>query len=353
MNLNDRQRQQGAQIAPDGIPLHYGNVDAEYAAAHNGAVMMDRSHEGRLRATGADRLEFLHRICTNDLHNMAPGEGRGVVLTQPNARIIDRVLVYHRGETALYLTGPGRRDAVQNLLQRNIFFNDDAQLAPQAGHQFVLHGPTADGVIAALGIDAQAVPPLHGVEAEIDGQRVFVARRKPVSGAHWAVITTADAGAVPVWDALNAAGALPAGALAYNMLRISAGVPAYGREISGDYLPLEVGLWDEVSFTKGCYTGQEIIARMESRAQLARVMVRVVLDGPLTAPEPLQHEGKAAGTLTSAVTTAPNEHLGIAVVKNALGQPGVTFTTQAGVTVTVRDLAGTPPPERMLKGNQP
>jgi folate-binding protein YgfZ len=350
MMLNDRQREQGAQIAPDGVPLHYGDVAAEYAAARNGAVVMDRSHEGRLRVTGADRLEFLHRISTNDLHNMTVGEGRGVILTQPNARIIDRMLVYNRGETALYLAGPGRRDGLQNLLQRNIFFNDDVQLIPLDGNQFVLHGPTSDDVITALGVDAATVPPMHGVEAEIAGHPVFVARRKPFSGAHWTVITFDAASAIPVWDAIHTVGATLAGAIAYNALRIGAGVPAYGRELSGDYIPLEVGLWDEVSFTKGCYTGQEIIARMESRARLAKVMVRVTLDGPTNAPTALLHEGKTVGTLTSAVT-ADGEHLGIAVIKNALAEPGATFTTEDGVTVTVRDLAGAPPPERMLKGN--
>ena len=351
LTLNDQQRQQGAQVAPDGIPLQYGDLVAEYDAVRNGAALMDRSHEGRLRVTGNDRLEFLHRISTTDLHNMAEGEGRGVVLTQPNARIIDRMLVYNRGETALYLTGPGRREAMQNLLQRNIFFNDDAQLLPLNGNQFVLHGPKADTVIAALGIDAASVPPLHGVEADIAGHSLFVARRKPLSGAHWAIITFNAESAVPVWNAIQAAGATLTGALAYNMLRIGAGVPAYGHEISGDYLPLEVGLWDEVSFTKGCYTGQEIIARMESRARLAKVMVRVQLDGPTNAPTQLHDAGKSIGTLTSAVTTATGEHLGIAVVKNALADVGARFVTENGTTATIRDLAGAAPPEHMLKGN--
>ncbi|MEO0565506.1 MAG: folate-binding protein, partial [Chloroflexota bacterium] len=96
--LKALQQSQGAQFAPDGIPLSYGDTQAEFEAAVDGVALMDRSHEARIRVTGKDRLAFLHNISTNDLLSMNVGEGRGTVLTKANARIIDRVLVYNRGE---------------------------------------------------------------------------------------------------------------------------------------------------------------------------------------------------------------------------------------------------------------
>ena len=127
--LHELHQSQHAVLANDGIPLHYGDQLREYHAALEHAVLMDRSHEGRFEITGNDRLNFLHRISTNDLLKLAPGEARPTLFTNANARILDRATVVNRGETALLLTEPGRADALSRYLQRNIFFNDDARLS--------------------------------------------------------------------------------------------------------------------------------------------------------------------------------------------------------------------------------
>jgi folate-binding protein YgfZ len=309
---------------------------------------MERSHEARLRITGSDRLEFIQRICTNDLNNMAEGEGRGVVFTKANARIIDRISVFNLEKEVLVLTHPGRGLGIKNYLQRNIFFNDDAQLLDLEGNHFVVHGPKADEIIQRLGVKTDDIAPQHGITLEIKGGDTFVARRKRLMDTAWSVITFDPDQSLTVWNMLCESGATPAGALAFNMLRIESGEPAFGREISGDYIPLEVGLWDEVSFSKGCYTGQEIIARMESRARLARVMVRVALTDALEAPQELRLEDRPVGTLTSSVTNATGEHVGIAVVKTALANSKPTLTTDSGTGVKIIDLAGAQPPPHML-----
>src|SRR5690242_15220754 len=100
-------------------------TDAEvFAAAHQGAVVAQRSQEGRLRAVGRDRLDLLHRMSTNELLNLAVGEARPTVLTTPIARIVDRLWVLNRGETVLCLTGPGRATPVRRWLAGYIFYND-------------------------------------------------------------------------------------------------------------------------------------------------------------------------------------------------------------------------------------
>src|SRR5690242_11334966 len=108
MNLQELYQQSGATVAPDGIPLHFGDQKAEYEAALNAAVLMDRSHEGRLETSGRDRLEIIQRISTNDVTHMASDEGRPTILTSPTGRIIDRLVVYNHGEKALVTTEPGR-----------------------------------------------------------------------------------------------------------------------------------------------------------------------------------------------------------------------------------------------------
>lgn len=352
--LRDVQITQGAVLAPDDIPLHFGSIEKEFDAALNGGVLMDRSHEGRVRLTGTDRLDMMHRISTNDLHNMLPGEGRATVFTKANARIIDRVMVYARPQDALLITEPGRGAAMANFLQRKIFFNDDVQVAditPKT-HQFALHGPQADTVIQSLGINPTSSKAYFGKEATIADAAVFVARRKPLSHTHWSITVFDQEKAAAVWAAVikagQAVGLTPAGGIAYNMIRIRAGRPAVGHELSLDYIPLEVGLWDEVSFTKGCYTGQEIIARMESRSRIAKVMVRLHLDDDAEAPMPLLRDSKPVGTLTSSVRTTKDKVIGIGVVKTALAEPNTQLQTESGVFVRVVDLAAAHPPETML-----
>lgn len=343
----------GAQSAPDGIPLHYGDLSAEFEAALRQAVMMDRSHEGRLEVTGRDRAALLHRISTNNLLEIPLNAGRPSIFTNANGRILDRVTLYNRGDWFLALTEPGRGAAFTASIQRQIFFQDEVRLADitTTTRQFNLHGPHADTVIETFLPGAAAFAPFQGAEIVIAGVPVFITRRPSLAGAHWAVIFPADA-AETIWQALldagTAYGLLPAGSLTYNTLRIRAGRPAAGRELSPDYIPLEVGLWDEVSFTKGCYTGQEIIARMESRQRLAKTIVTLRLDAWIESPVELFHEGKPAGMLTSSVTTPKGEHLGIGVIKLPLAIPGTVLTASGqDVGVYVVDLPGAQPPYRI------
>lgn len=346
MQLAEFHQQQGGVVAPDGIPLHFGDQTAEYRAIFDSAVLLDRSHEGRLALNGRDRFELMQRMSTNDLLNMGAGEGRATVFTDPNARIIDRVMVYNRDSQALVITEPGRGAAVQTYLQRNIFFNDDVQVAPfnDSTQHLALHGAQADTIVGKLVEAALELPPLHGIEAQIDGVHVFLARNKPLHGTHWTMIAPAN-GAVAVWGALTEAGASAAGSLTYNVLRIQSGRPGIGRELSRDYIPLEVGLWDEISFSKGCYTGQEIIARMESRNRLAKVMVTLELDAAVNAPADIIDADRSVGKLTSSVTTPDGAHIGIGVIKIAQAHTGQTVVVgESSVTATVTGLAAVPPP---------
>lgn len=344
MTLLDQQVARGAVTAADGIPLHYGDERGEYHAALTGAVLMDRSHEGRFEIAGNSRLDLLHRISTNDLLTLQPGEGRPTLFTNANARILHRAVVYHRGETAFVFTEPGRGTPLRTYLQRNIFFNDDARLIDRSDttRQFVVHGAAADAVGERI---APGLAPMHSTPVEIDGVSVLVARDKPLTGGHWRLVVPDD-GAAAVWNALldANAGLTPAGSLTYNLLRIRAGRPGVGRELSTDYLPLEVGLWDEVSFTKGCYTGQEIIARMESRGRLAKTIVSLALDGWVEAPAKISADGREIGMLSSSAQTPDGDIIGIGVVKVAAAQPGANVTVAESITAHITGLPGAQPP---------
>lgn len=357
MTLIQLHRRYGAVLAQDGIPLHYGHPLAEYRAGLETAILLDRSHEGRIQLLGPDGPPLLNRMSTNKMVNMADGEGRETLFTNANARILERVMIYHRDDHLLAITEPGRGGAFDDFIRRHIFFNDNVQpvnITAQTA-QLALHGPNADSIMESLAAGLSSLPPLFGREITCDGAAVFVARRKNISGTHWLLVMPHEQAEhiyQTVMQAGKSFGLLPAGSLTYNTLRIRAGYPA-GREISQDYLPLEVGLWDAVSFSKGCYTGQEIIARMESRGRIARTIVSLDMTRYVEAPAEIRHEGKAAGTLTSSVLAPDNAVFALAIVKIQAARPGTMLTVgENAVPAVVSGLPGAQPPYLEFENTQ-
>jgi tRNA-modifying protein YgfZ len=328
MSLKMAYEQAGARLAPDGIPLDFGDRAAEYQAGLTDAILLDRSHEGRIVLTGNDRLDLLDRISTNALTSLQPGEGRPTLFTNANARLLDRVMVYAwKPDALLVLTGPGRLKSVGQYLQNNIFFNDDVALTNvhPATHLFTLHGPATMDYLTQLAPATAGLGPLHGVQTTIDGLSVFIGKDKPISG-HAVHLICAQADAEAIWKALVRVGILPSGGLVYHALRVRSGQPAVGFELTQDFIPLELGLWDEVSFAKGCYTGQEIIARMESRGQLAKTIVQLAIPAMIQPGSDLTTpEGRRAGKLTSSVQAPDGAYHAIGVVKTDYATAGTSL----------------------------
>jgi folate-binding protein YgfZ len=349
MNLRNLHQSFGAKLADDGIPLQYGDLNRELQAALEASVLLDRSHEGRITLRGKDRAAFLNRMSTNKMIDMAVGECRPTIFTNANARILDRVLVCNLEDHMLLITDPGRATSVHNLLKRQIFFNDDVQLqdlSPETA-QFALHGAQADAVMAALSPETAHIAPLSLIQISIQDQKITAIRNKPYAHQHWTIIAPL-ASAVSVYNLLlqhgKSVGLIPAGSILFNLLRIRAGHP--GRvELSDDYIPLELGLWDEVNFAKGCYTGQEIIARMESRAKLAKTLVALHMDQFVSAPASIRDDkGAPAGQLTSCVQAPDGTIYAMAVVKVAyIAEETTLFVGDSRIPARVDRLLGKQP----------
>ena len=327
-NLSQQHLSLGAQLAGDGIPLHYDDQPAELQAALTGAVLLDRSHEGRILLGGRDRYDLPNRMSTNDLQGLDRDAGKPTIFTNPNARIMFRALALNLDAGLLLVSEAGQGAALLAYLQRNIFFGDQVTVSDRSADtaQFALHGPAADQVMARLRADLPALPLFGSAEVDAEGCRVIVARRKPLCGGHWLLMCPAQQAAATHQRLLalgSAYGLRPAGSLTYNSLRIRSGRPA-GVELSPQFIPLEVGLWDEVSFSKGCYTGQEIIARMESRGRLAKTLVKLAPDAFVSAPAQVYADGGQSGTLTSSVQAADGQIYALAVLRTAHARPGAT-----------------------------
>ena len=341
-------RSLGARLAADDIPLDYGDQASEIRAVDSGAILLDRSHEARILLEGDSGRDLVNRMSTNHVLDLPPYQARATVFTNANARILFRALCCGQPDALLLLGGPSQGPALLAYLRRNIFFGDRVSvrdLAAETGH-FALHGARADALIAALGADPGQLPAMHGARIELAGAPVTLWRRKPIAGGHWSLICPKDQAATLHRHLLAVGqplGLRAAGSLAYNFLRIRAGQPA-GLELSPDYLPLEVGLWDELSFDKGCYTGQEIIARMESRQRLAKTLVKLELSAFVAAPTPLMDGERIVGKMTSSAESPQGDLAALAVIKLGSAMPGTRLMVgDQRAEASVIDFAGAQP----------
>lgn len=311
-----------------------------YLSALEGVAINDERTAGRIFMRGRDRAALLHRLSTNDIERLHPGEGTLTVLTTPIGRIIDLLTVHALDDALLVVTSPDQGPPVFSHLRRNIFFNDQVTLeaAGRSHTQIAVYGPQAARLLAELA-DVDVRLPFHSIaSATIAGVSLLVARRKPIGGDSFTLYIPSD-GHDTVHTALLAAGATPLDAKTLDVLRVEQGYGAFGRELSQEYIPLETGLLDAVSFTKGCYVGQEIIARMESRGRLAKRLCGLLLSQPITAPAKLLVGDKDAGDLTSAVVSPRFGPVALAYVRTAYAESGMMVDVAgSGVTGRVVEL---------------
>lgn len=265
------------------------------------AVFLPQPH-GLLEIRGETRLDLIDRMSTNRVKQLTTGQGAATILTSEIGRTIDRLLLYADEAQVLAVTGANNSDNIARYLMRFVFFNDDFQMKDVSGEKVVLglYGGAATAVLTTLGFTPATLPLHHWQPSPHATLAGSLHRTDPIGGAgYFLIIPLADSAA---WtDALRAAGAHAITPDSYQQLRVQAGIPQLGAELSLDFIPLETNLWADVSFNKGCYIGQEIIARMESRGRLAKQLVQFHLPDPagVTAGADIMAGDKTAGIVTS------------------------------------------------------
>ena len=317
-----------------------------YEAAHEGAILVDRSDLGVLKFTGETRLDLLHRMSTQAVNDLESGEGVATVLTTDIGRMVDRLLLYNSSEAVYALTGENNAGAVARYLMGYVFFNDDFHVDDLSDETAIVgvYGAAAQEMLRPIFGDAVAIPLHHWRQLELDGLTVYLHRTDPIAGNGYFLMVDA-AQQEEVWQKLKEAGFVAAAPDAFEYLRIESALPRFGHEIAQEYIPLEAILWDDVSFTKGCYVGQEIIARMESRGRLAKKLVRLQATEAVTPGDEIEADGRKAGTITSAAA-GPNGFLALGYVKTkaladgaALAAGGVPLEAVASDTVAADAVA--------------
>lgn len=309
----------------------FGEIEGEYAAIRKGCVLIDLPHRGTLRVSGADRLEFLNRMVTQELKGLRPFHSRDALWLNRKGRVdADLRLTELPDQMLVDVDLLAAAGAATTLGQ--FVFSENVEIADvtESWHRLGLHGPTALALLRAVSEPVEG-PPLSDLSADqativrVAGHRVVVDRRD-TTGEVGLELSIELAGAAAVYhqllerglDDTNGAtnGHAPAafrlraaGWHAYNIARIEAGTPLFNIDFGTHSLPAETGVLDRrVSFTKGCYLGQEVVARMRSLGHPKQVLVALRVTPP-NAMAPAEGSGRAPDTqpMTGSIVATPGD----------------------------------------------
>jgi folate-binding protein YgfZ len=312
------------------------NIEVGYDALSNGVAILDRSHMGRILASGSDALDLINRFSTNETVGLSDGDVVVTVLTSDIGRVMELITIARRSATeSVIMTGPGAENSVIDWLNRYNFGEDcKFSVFTEGSGQITISGSEA----ADLGIDLPELD--HVIASEISGMSVEITHTPgPSLPSYEVLIQNADQ-ISDVWDALVSAGATPASEDAFDVLRVEQGLPARSGEITDDTNPIEARLESYISFTKGCYMGQEVIARLDTYDKIQRRLVGLLTQSGSSLSEgtPLKVDDREIGRVTSVVESPSlGGTIALAYVRKAHAEPGMTLDSVHG-PVSVSEL---------------
>jgi folate-binding protein YgfZ len=326
------------------LPASYGNVAQEYAAVREaGAGLIDLSSRGRLLVNGSEAVQFLNGLITNDMNTLEAGSWMPAAFPNVQGRLIASVRVIRlRDEikdkkvspTFLIDTEAATHEIVLKTVERFTLAGDfHVTDKTSATVMLSVQGKKAANAVRSVLAEAAAVPTPQAVQQISWQQAGAMADVTVIHASHtgadgFDLIVETDH-ASSLWTALLQAGAQPIGYDALEVLRIEVGIPRYGVDMDDTNVVTETNLDDAVSYTKGCYIGQEIIARIKYRGHVAKKLSGLMFDGTVSIAAGAvvnSAEGKEIGRITS-VTDSPrlNRTIALAYLKYDYIAPGTSL----------------------------
>ncbi len=304
------------------VPVSYGNEPEAIASAYQAVALFDRSDWGLIQVSGSDRQRFLHNQSTNEFQKLPPGQGCDTVFVTSTARTIDLATAYMTEDTTLLLVSPSRRQRIMEWLDRYLFPADRVELQDITNSMatFSLMGPGSLALLAPWGVVGDRPYGSHQLHS-IGEIEVRVAVGSGLALPGYTLICDRN-DAASLWKLLTDGGAVPLGTQGWEQLRIQQGRPLPDCELTEDYNPLEAGLWHNISFDKGCYIGQETIARLNSYKGVKVQLWGVKLNAPATPGTSVTMAEEKIGTLTSYTETAEGP-FGLAYIRTKAGGAGL------------------------------
>lgn len=332
--LLPRHRAAQAELSGGDSPvvLAFGEVPDEYRAAREGAALFDSTRREALAVSGPDAAGFLHRLLAHTVRTLAPGQGnRNLLLSSKGKVLFDFDLSYEAERIHLSLP-PNTVAALAKALD-TYHFSEKLKLGDVSDEHAPLDlcGPRAAALVErVLGVRVPAELH-HHVQAAFEGANVRVSAQ-PVAGSSGIRLDAGPALVERLWDALVAAGATPCGRITHDILRVEAGAAEYGSDIDDSIYPQEARLERAFALDKGCYIGQEVVAKIDTYGGLNKrlVALRVSHDDPLPSGTRLlrddEGEWRDLGVVTSwAYSFVLDTGLVLAYVKRRHQSPGTLF----------------------------
>jgi folate-binding protein YgfZ len=318
---------------------------AEYRAARASLTLIDKNYRAYLRFSGPDRARFLNAVLTNNIKDLTAGTGVVSLFLNPQGRIQAEIETYATSESLFGVSYAMIRETLVAALDKYIIM-DDVTLTDETElyGTVALEGPHAAELVKKLSsVDLANLRELEFRETSVTGISCGLTKRSP-GGVASADLLAARADLPHLWGALqdevSTAGGQAMGYRALNALRLEQGIPWFGYDFGEKQIPHEAGLQDShISYTKGCYTGQEIVERVRSRGQVNRVRVLLKFDGAEVPAggAALLAEGKEAGYITrsaySPLLQAPIA-MGYVRRENSAAGSELGFTAAKAIVIT-------------------
>lgn len=349
------------------VVIDYGHPRAEFEALRETAGILDLGFRSRLCLIGADRARFLHGQVTNDVKGLQPGQGCYAALVTAKGRMQSDLNIYCLTDELLLDFEPGLATAVSARLEKHVVA-DDVQIVDVADACGLLsvQGPAAEAVVRGLEWFEEIPAASHGsVRAATASPGEVYLMSQPRAGAAgfdlFVPAAALPAAAEKLLAAAAAPGARVCGWEALERARIQAGIPRYGADMDESHFPQECGIEQRaVSYTKGCYLGQEVLNRIHTMGHVNRLLRGVrLLGGPDTGAargDKLLAAGKEVGSLTSvAVCPELDAPLALGYVRREASQPGTELVVRTGRGNAVARVEDLPPrvSSRSPSGNPP
>jgi folate-binding protein YgfZ len=320
--------------------LSFGNPAAELAALGSGCGIFSLGWRSRITVTGKDRVRWLHNMVTNNVRDLPVNRGKYNFVLNAQGRILGDMDIYNRGESLLMETDAGQVDPLITAMKRFIIM-DKVELTNASESLLTLGvcGPKAEAMLAGAGINAAGMEPMELRDVSFEGASMTLVRG-PEQRPGWFEIWLDPDQAQNLWSKLINSGAQPVGADALEMWRVLRGIPNYGQDIRDRDLPQETEQMQALTFTKGCYIGQEIVERIRARGQVHRKFTGFAFGEHVPAIGKYEADGRTLAEITTiARVPAPGgeKNIGLGYVRREALAAGPRIDLN-GIEATVVNL---------------
>ena len=335
------------------VPAHYGDTQEEHLAVRKNVGIADLSYRGLIRITGPDRTKFLQGLITNDVMGLTEGQGLYAAILNPKGRMLADLRIYAIQEALLVDLDREITDKTVQILNRYKLISKAKleDLTDSLVH-LAVYGPSAKPLLEKVLGSPLPHPPQEDLEfssipVQWRGQPIYIIQSMYTGEEGYDLLVPAQQGGAlwkEVLDAGSSFGIRPIGLEALESLRVEAGIPRYGIDMDENTFPPEAGLEEKaISYTKGCYVGQETIARIKTYGQVHRKLMGLILEAGPSDPLPQHNDkilknGEEAGFVTSAVhSPVLNKNIALGYIRRKMIQADLQVTV-----VSSQDGAKTP-----------